>query len=134
MLRLPRVERPDGSHRRETRLGRALKAHPARAGAPAAADGVEDLLAVVVERAQEHPPRKAVEALALSASGVARLRNITEGQYTSRTVIGSKQLKGLAPPWVPDRGYRSSAQRRQGNASTRSTSSPVCSSRAVYPR
>jgi hypothetical protein len=46
-------------------LGRALKAHPARAGAPAAADGVEDLLAVVVERAQEHPPRKAVEALAL---------------------------------------------------------------------
>jgi len=28
-------------------------------------------------------------------------------------------------------GYRLSAQRRQGNASTRSTSSPVCSSKAV---
>src|SRR5215212_2723435 len=41
----------------------ALEAYPARAGAPAAADGVEDLLAVVVERSQEHPPRKAVEAL-----------------------------------------------------------------------
>jgi hypothetical protein len=109
-------------------------AHPARAAAPAAAKGLENLLAVVVERTQEHPPRKAVEALALSASGVARLRNVTEGQHTLRTVIGTKQLKGLAPPWVPDRGYRPSAQRRQGSASTRSTSSPVSSSTAVYPR
>jgi hypothetical protein len=49
---------------------RALEAHPARAAAPAAADGVEDLLAVVVERAQEHPPRKAVEALALLILGI----------------------------------------------------------------
>ena len=42
-----------------------LKAYPARATTPAAADGVEDLLAIVVEGAQEHPPRKAVEAVAL---------------------------------------------------------------------
>ena len=117
------------------KLGRTgLVAHPARAGAPAAADGVEDLLAVVVDGAQEHPPREAVETVTLSVLVVARLRNITQRQHTSRTVIGSKQLKGLAPPWVPDWGYRPSAQRRQGNASTRSTSSPVSSSTAVYPR
>jgi hypothetical protein len=89
-----------------------LAAHPARAAAPAAANGVEDLLAVVVEGAQEHPPREAVETVTLPVLGVARLRNITEGQHTSRTVIGSKQLKGLAPPWVSDRGYRPSAQRK----------------------
>jgi hypothetical protein len=48
-------------------------AHPARAAAPAAADGVEDLLAVVADRAQEHPPREAVEALALLIVGFVRV-------------------------------------------------------------
>jgi hypothetical protein len=48
----------------------ALKAHPARAGAPAAAKGVENLPAVVVKGTHEHPPRKAVEALALLIVGI----------------------------------------------------------------
>src|SRR5215208_6479423 len=59
----------------------ALEAYPARAAAPAAADGVEDLLAVVVEGAQEHPPRKAVEALALRGLAIvpASGRGMVEG-------------------------------------------------------
>jgi ribosomal protein S5 len=40
-------------------------AHPARAAAPAAAKGLENLLAVVVERTQEYPSRETVEADAL---------------------------------------------------------------------
>ena len=42
-----------------------LKAYPPRTAALATANGVENLLAVMVEGTQEHPPRKAEEALAL---------------------------------------------------------------------
>src|SRR5919107_1345610 len=48
----------------------ALKSYPALTAALAAAKGVENLLAVVTERAQEHPPRKAVEALAPLILGI----------------------------------------------------------------
>jgi hypothetical protein len=52
--------------------------------------------------------------------------------YLSAKLI-SVNKSGLA---LLPRGYRpaSLAQRRQGNASMRSTSSPVSSSKAVYPR
>src|SRR5215210_4559432 len=53
------------------------------------------------------------------------------GSAPPEGIIGRRQRSGSAP-WVLDRGYRpaSLAQRRQGNASMRSTSSPVCSSKA----
>jgi len=42
------------------RIGWAeLEAYRPRAAAPTAANGVENLLAVVIKAAQEHPPRKA---------------------------------------------------------------------------
>ncbi len=39
--------------------------YPARTAAASTADGLDYLLAVVVQGAEEHPPRKAVEAAAL---------------------------------------------------------------------
>jgi hypothetical protein len=45
-----------------------LAVYPSSALAPAAADGLDYLLAVVTQRAKEHPPRKAVEAVALLVS------------------------------------------------------------------
>ena len=47
-----------------------LQAYQARTAALATADGVENLLAIVVKGAQEHPPREAEEALALSVVGI----------------------------------------------------------------
>jgi hypothetical protein len=47
-----------------------LGAHPSRAAAPAAAEGVEDLFTVVVEGAQEHPSLEAVKAVALPILGI----------------------------------------------------------------
>ena len=46
-------------------IGSGLRAYPARTAAPTTTNGVENLLAVVAEGTQEHPPRKAEEALAL---------------------------------------------------------------------
>ena len=51
-------------------LETGLRAYPPRTAALAAANGVENLLTVVVKGTQEHPPRKAVEALALPLPGI----------------------------------------------------------------
>jgi hypothetical protein len=48
--------------------GLPLAVHTAGALALPAADGLDNLLAVVAYRAEEHPPRKAVEAVALLVS------------------------------------------------------------------
>ena len=60
-----------GSSLPHTAIGSTgLRVYPARSTALAAANGVENLFTIVVEGAQEHPPRKAVKARALLILGI----------------------------------------------------------------
>ena len=47
-------------------------------GAPTTAHGIEDLFAIMVQGAEEHPPREAVEASTPFASGFATVCGVRE--------------------------------------------------------